>query len=324
MPGIAPNRSLHSLLAQQGVAGTPILRAVKAVICDRRGRVLLQKRDDNPDIFEPGHWGFFGGLVESGESPEQALARELREELGLEVDQPGQELFRLDHGTFGILNIGFAVRYEGNDEFRLGEGQAYGWFPVEGVLALRLSNLVMQHISVLLNLVAELDPGVEDRLEQVLLARANLWKKNERVYYAIRSPAEIAPQDLVLLRELARYRKLPFCRVCLHQSDQDPVHEMLMIHTGPMCIGPLRQERKSSLSYHMFDGKAEIGLYDNDGVRLSSCAISSDDATEPSSVRLDASTFRTIRSLSPYAIFLEVAAGPFVDNDTIWLTGNNK
>jgi 8-oxo-dGTP diphosphatase len=324
MPSIASTRSPHSSVARSRLPGEPIPCAVKAVIYDRRGRVLLQKRDDNPDIFEPAHWGFFGGLVEAGESPEQALARELYEELGLEVDQPGQEVFRLDHGTFGILNIGFAVRYEGNEELRLGEGQAYKWFPVEGVLALRLSNLVMQHISVMLNLVAELDSGVADRLEQVLLARANLWKKNERVYYAIRTPAEIAPQDLVLLRELARYRKLPFCRVCLHQSDQDPVHEMLMIHTGPMCIGPLRQERKTSLSYHMLDGKAEIELYDNDGVQLSSCAMSSDDATVPSSVRLDASIFRTIRSLSPYAIFLEVAAGPFVDNDTIWLTGNNK
>lgn len=45
-------------------------------------RFLLQLRDDNPKILYPGHWAFFGGHLEPGESAEQALWRELKEEIG--------------------------------------------------------------------------------------------------------------------------------------------------------------------------------------------------------------------------------------------------
>lgn len=45
------------------------------------GRLLLQHRDDDPEIFAPGMWGLFGGGIEPGETPAEALLRELQEEL---------------------------------------------------------------------------------------------------------------------------------------------------------------------------------------------------------------------------------------------------
>ena len=54
-----------------------------AIITDPRGRVLLLKHR-----FRPGTgWGMPGGFIEEGEQPEDAVRRELREEVGLEVDQ---------------------------------------------------------------------------------------------------------------------------------------------------------------------------------------------------------------------------------------------
>lgn len=47
-------------------------------------KVLLQLRDIKEGIAFPGHWGFFGGAIDDGESPEDAAKRELIEEIGYE------------------------------------------------------------------------------------------------------------------------------------------------------------------------------------------------------------------------------------------------
>lgn len=59
------------------------IHVAAAVITDVRGRILLARRTDGRDL--AGLWEFPGGKREPGESPEQALVRELQEELGITV-----------------------------------------------------------------------------------------------------------------------------------------------------------------------------------------------------------------------------------------------
>lgn len=56
---------------------------VAAAIIDGEGRLLAAQR--GPGMRHPGLWELPGGKIEPGESPEAALAREIREELGAEV-----------------------------------------------------------------------------------------------------------------------------------------------------------------------------------------------------------------------------------------------
>lgn len=68
-------------------AGTsaPFLHVVAAAMVDADGRVLVQQRPPGKPM--AGLWEFPGGKIDAGETPEAALIRELREELGVEVAQ---------------------------------------------------------------------------------------------------------------------------------------------------------------------------------------------------------------------------------------------
>lgn len=56
---------------------------VAAMIVDDEGRVLIAERPEGK--FMAGWWEFPGGKLEFGEQPEEGLAREVREELGIEI-----------------------------------------------------------------------------------------------------------------------------------------------------------------------------------------------------------------------------------------------
>ena len=86
-----------------------MVRVVAAILeCD--GRVLICRR--KPDQSHPLKWEFPGGKVEPGETPEQALSRELEEELDIR-DAAGDEIGRYEYcypGKKPILLIFFRLR----------------------------------------------------------------------------------------------------------------------------------------------------------------------------------------------------------------------
>lgn len=66
---------------------------VVAGILERDGKILIcRRRADQPHALK---WEFPGGKIEAGESPDDALVRELREELGIDA-KPGRELMRYE------------------------------------------------------------------------------------------------------------------------------------------------------------------------------------------------------------------------------------
>ena len=77
---------------------------VVAALIERRGRILIGRRRDDQD--HAGKWEFPGGKVEEDETPRQALSRELREELGIQVE-PGHEITR------------YRYQYPGREEIEL-------------------------------------------------------------------------------------------------------------------------------------------------------------------------------------------------------------
>lgn len=123
---------------------------VTAAVILSQDKVLITRRPE--DVSYPGYWEFPGGKIEPGESPEEALVREIREELGANIEV--REIFnvvyhRYDWGPVLILayrcllsgdklqNIGVAEhRWVG-----LRELQDYTLLPADGPLAEQLASL---------------------------------------------------------------------------------------------------------------------------------------------------------------------------------------
>ena len=67
------------------VAPKPVVHVMAAVMHDAEGRVLLAQRPEGKHL--AGMWEFPGGKLDPGEAPLAGLARELREELGVDLQR---------------------------------------------------------------------------------------------------------------------------------------------------------------------------------------------------------------------------------------------
>lgn len=98
-------------------------REVALAVLERDEAWLLQLRDDLESILYPGHWGLFGGHLDPGETPSEAVHRELIEELNWSPAVPLEPWFtnhsglRIAHVFRGALTVpvGQLTLLEGQD-----------------------------------------------------------------------------------------------------------------------------------------------------------------------------------------------------------------
>lgn len=104
-----------------------ILNVVAGALIDKAGRVLISERPAGKNL--AGYWEFPGGKIEAGETPEDALVRELNEELGVAVDKTAMtpvSSVAFDYPEFRIVMPLFAcLRWRGEPAGR--EGQRTAW-----------------------------------------------------------------------------------------------------------------------------------------------------------------------------------------------------
>jgi 8-oxo-dGTP diphosphatase len=109
-----------------------VIRVVAAALYDAHGRILIAQRP--PGKHMAGRWEFPGGKVSSGETDEQALTRELTEELGISVSA-ARPLLTISHDypdRSVELSMWVVERYTG--EPRSLDGQQLKWVPPTALL----------------------------------------------------------------------------------------------------------------------------------------------------------------------------------------------
>ena len=121
--------------------------AVTAALAARNGRLLIARRPDGRHM--GGRWEFPGGKLEKGELPEDALKRELREELGVEAEiGPIRAAIPYSYPEKDVLLLFYSARLKGEprpiDEAALEwvsieELADYDLAPVDALMAERLT-----------------------------------------------------------------------------------------------------------------------------------------------------------------------------------------
>ncbi|MEZ2131752.1 MULTISPECIES: 8-oxo-dGTP diphosphatase MutT [unclassified Sinorhizobium] len=109
------------------VAGMKIVLVAACALVDSDGRILLAQRPEGKSL--AGMWEFPGGKVETGETPEETLVRELNEELGIMTRVPCLAPLTFASHTYETFHLLMPLyvcrRYEGIPQGK--EGQAIKW-----------------------------------------------------------------------------------------------------------------------------------------------------------------------------------------------------
>ena len=121
------------------------------LLYDSERRFLLQHRTSDARSL-PDHWAFFGGGIEKGETPREAIFREAFEELHHKPKNP-KLVFEQDFFLDGVpMHMYMFIEAYNKDksELRLGEGQGWGWYKVSelgGLKMLKHDRLIVERVA---------------------------------------------------------------------------------------------------------------------------------------------------------------------------------
>ncbi len=117
---------------------------VKIILINLKKEILLLHREDSLEIDVPNKWSFVGGALGGGETPEEGIVRETKEEIGFNVKDIC--LFKI-YNDRGIKRYVFVATINKKiSELTLSEGDDMKFFRVEDALKMDISKNTRRYI----------------------------------------------------------------------------------------------------------------------------------------------------------------------------------
>lgn len=104
------------------------------IIENPQGKLLFQLRDNKKGLPHANKWSLFGGGIEPEESPVQAIVREVREELGLDIIPQNLRLLLRKKTKRERRYVFYYKLKENPARFKLREGQRFEFFKLKEIL----------------------------------------------------------------------------------------------------------------------------------------------------------------------------------------------
>lgn len=110
---------------REGGADRQVVDVAVGVLIRSDGNFLLTSRP--PGKVYEGYWEFPGGKLEAGESVEQALRRELQEEIGITIGAVQPWKIEMVDYPHALVRLNFCKVFEWTGELHMHEGQSFAW-----------------------------------------------------------------------------------------------------------------------------------------------------------------------------------------------------
>jgi cupin fold WbuC family metalloprotein len=123
--------------------------------------------------------------------------------------------------------------------------------------------------------------------------------------------------DVSGLKTMARANARGRMRLCAHETPEDALHEMLIVHDRSVYVRPHKHPGKTE-SMHIVEGLVDVVLFDDEGkieriVRMGDYA-----SGHVFYYRMTTPVFHTLLIRSETVVFLETTSGPFDRSETVF------
>jgi len=140
-------------------------------------------------------------------------------------------------------------------------------------------------------------------------------KESDEVLYAAEDVVLVDSVDLSEFKRMALANPRKRIRLCTHNSPEDALHEMFIVHTRETYVRPHKHIDKVE-SFSILEGETDLVLFEDDGRIRQIIRMGTPDSGLKFYHRLTGPVYHSLLIRSEILVFHEITQGPFVRSQT--------
>jgi cupin fold WbuC family metalloprotein len=141
-----------------------------------------------------------------------------------------------------------------------------------------------------------------------------LRKESDEVYFAAGTRAVAGPKEIAFLKARALANPRRRCRLCLHASLSDPLHDMIIVFHRATYFRPLRHMQRPQ-AFHIVEGAVRIALLDDNGRLTEVLSLAASSESSPFEVWIPTGQWYAFLLTTEWLVIRETTIGPMMSSE---------